>query len=215
VLVNDRTSEFVALLAAHERGVFKYILRRLADTNAAQEVLQETSVTLWQKFDQFEKGSNFFAWARRVAHFEVMKFRQSRRRDRLRFSEGFLQGLSDEWLTSDRLLRARRTALPDCVVKLPPADRELLEQRYAGNETILEIARRMGLPANTLYKTLERIRRRLKIYIERTVGGDDNEPPLLRSSRSEPQERDAPTAKPDCSRVRTRLRNTSPKRERG
>ncbi len=180
MLAKDRTSEFVGQFAAHDRGVYKYILTLLADTNAAQEVFQETSVTLWQKFGEFEAGSNFFAWACRVAYFEVLKYRQTRRRDRLRFGEGLLETLSNETLSNessvgDRLLRARRMALPDCVAKLPPADRELMEQRYAGDETIQEIAQRTGRPANTLYKALERIRHTLMTCIEETVGGGDGD----------------------------------------
>jgi len=50
-------------------------------------------------------------------------------------------------------------------------DRELIELRYAGEETILEIAsERVGSP-NTLYKALERIRRTLMKCIEETITG--------------------------------------------
>ena len=56
---SDRTSEFVALFAAHDRGIYKHILTLLVDPATTQEVFQETSVTLWQKFDEFQPGSSF------------------------------------------------------------------------------------------------------------------------------------------------------------
>ena len=165
----DRTSEFVALFAAADRGVYKYILTLLVDPTATQDVFQETSVTLWQKFEEFRPETNFLAWACRVAYFEVLKFRQTLRRDRLRFNDELVQTLADERLAGEGVLRARRLTLPDCVAKLPPGDRELVEQRYGSEETILEIARRTGRPANTLYKALERIRRTLMKCIEEKI----------------------------------------------
>ena len=169
----DRTSEFVALFAAHDRGVYKYILTLLANSNITQEVFQETSVTLWQKFDEFQPGSNFLAWACRVAYFEVLKFRQTARRDRLRFNDGLLHTLAEERSSSEGLLQARHLALPDCMAKLPQADRELVEQRYSSDETILDIARRTGRSANTLYKALERIRRTLMKCIEEVASENE------------------------------------------
>jgi RNA polymerase sigma-70 factor, ECF subfamily len=165
----DRTTEFVALFAAHDRGIYKYILTLLTNPNDTQEVFQETSVTLWQKFGEYRPGSNFFAWACRVAYFEVLRFRQDHRRDRLRFNDDVLQLLAEERPAGEGLLQNRRLALPDCMEKLPTSDRELIEQRYASEETILEIARRTGRPANTLYKALERIRRTLMKCIEDAV----------------------------------------------
>ena len=162
----DRTSEFVALFATHDRGIYKHILTLLVDATATQEVFQETSVVLWQKFDEFRPGSSFLAWACRVAYFEVLKYRQNRRRDRLRFDDGLLRTLADERSAGEGVLQARRAALPECMEKLPPNDRELVEERYGSDETILEIARRTGRPANTLYKALERIRRTLMTCIE-------------------------------------------------
>jgi RNA polymerase sigma-70 factor, ECF subfamily len=166
---HDRTREFVALFAAHDRGIYKHILTLLVDPGATQEVFQDTSVVLWQKFDEFLPGSSFLAWACRVAYFEVLKFRQNCRRDRLRFDDGLLRTLTEERSAGEGVLQARRAVLPGCMEKLPPSDRELIEQRYAGEETILEIARRTSRPANTLYKALERIRRTLMKCIEKTL----------------------------------------------
>jgi len=170
---SDRTGAFVSLFAAHDRGIYKYIMTLLADPNSTQEVFQETSVTLWQKFDGFQPGGNFFAWACRVAYFEVLKFRQTARRDRLRFSDDLLETLAEERSASEEILQPRRAALPDCVDKLPPGDRELVDQRYGSEESILDIARRTGRSVNTLYKTLERIRRTLMKCIEEAVSRNE------------------------------------------
>jgi RNA polymerase sigma-70 factor (ECF subfamily) len=40
----------------------------------AEEVFQNTSVVLWNKFGEFQPGSNFFAWASQVAYYEVLNY---------------------------------------------------------------------------------------------------------------------------------------------
>lgn len=171
--MSDRTSEFVALFASHDRGIYKYILTLLADPNITQEVFQETSVTLWQKFEEYRPESNFFAWACRVAYFEVLKHRQTARRDRLRFNDDLLATLAEERSAGESYLQGRRMALPDCMSKLPAADRKLIEHRYSSDETIQDIARCTGRSVHTLYKALERIRRTLmKCIDEFTREGD-------------------------------------------
>jgi RNA polymerase sigma-70 factor (ECF subfamily) len=169
----DRTSEFMALFSAHDRGIYKYILTLMPHPNDTQEVFQETSVTLWQKFEEYEPGSNFYAWACRVAYFEVLRFRQSHRRDRLRFSDALVDTLVQERSTSEELLQRRRSAVPGCMKKLPDADRELVEFRYGSEETVLQIAHRTGRQSNTLYKALERIRRTLMKCIEEAARDHD------------------------------------------
>lgn len=166
----DCTVEFVSLFAKHDRGIYKYILTLMVDPDTAQEVFQEASVTLWQKFGEFQPGSNFFAWACRVAYFEVLKYRQTHRRDRLQFNDDLLETIAEERSASEGLLQARRRALAACLGKLSPRDRTLIEHRYAGSSTVLEIAQQTGRPVNTLYKGLERIRRTLMHCIDKALG---------------------------------------------
>ena len=50
----DRTAEFVGLLLQHQRRIHGYIATMLTNWADADEVLQETSIVLWQKFDEFQ-----------------------------------------------------------------------------------------------------------------------------------------------------------------
>ena len=165
----DRTGEFVGLFAAHDRVIYKYILTLLGNAESADEVFQETSMVLWKKFGEFLPESNFGAWACRVAYFEVLKFRQTARRDRLLFSDDLVGALAEQRTADADVLEERRLALRECLKKLGPHDRVLIEHRYGGTETIKQIAKRLGRPANTLYKALERIRHTLFECINKTV----------------------------------------------
>ena len=139
-------------------------------------MFQETSATLWQKFDEFQPGSNFFAWACRIAYFEVLEFRRRRRRQRLTFNEGLLETLSRDLSERQGICKP---AAWRCRIAWNGSRswiEELVEQRYAGGETILEIAQRTGRPVHALYKAFGRIRRALMKCIDDTVGDTGERP---------------------------------------
>jgi RNA polymerase sigma-70 factor (ECF subfamily) len=165
----DPTSGFVSLFALHNWGIYKYIRTLVPDSDSAQEIFQETSVLLWQKYDEFEPGSNFFAWACRIAYFAVLSNRRDRGRDRLQFDDLLLETIAEERVEMESSLQAQQRALPDCMRRLPPKDYELIERHYGGATSVREIARQSGRSVNTLYKALERIRRTLMLCIEKKM----------------------------------------------
>ena len=58
---------FVRRLTECQSRLYAYVLALPADPTSANEVLGETNVTLWRKAAEFQEGSNFGAWAVRVA----------------------------------------------------------------------------------------------------------------------------------------------------
>lgn len=163
------TDDFVSLFSRHQRRLFLYILTQVPHPVDAEEILQETSVVIWRKASQFQPGTNFFAWASQVANFEVMKYRSRRKRDKLQFSDEFLEQVASEAVTRADELEIRRSALMTCIEKLRPQDRELIQQRYAPGETGKNLAESMHRPANSVYQSLGRIRRALMECIQRQL----------------------------------------------
>ena len=71
----DRSeSEFVQLLAKHGSWIYAYFITLVPSGIDADEVFQKTNRTLRKKFDQFKIGTNFRAWAFRVAYYSSLKF---------------------------------------------------------------------------------------------------------------------------------------------
>ncbi len=162
-------SDFVSLFSRHQRRLYLFILAQIPYPSEAEEILQETNVVIWRKSAQFQLGTNFFAWAAQIATFEIMKYRSRRKRDRLQFSDEFLQEVAAETLQQSDALEHRRTALIECIQKLRPSDRELIQQRYAPGETGKNLAEAVGRPANSVYQSLGRIRRTLWECIQRRL----------------------------------------------
>ena len=118
------SEEFVRLMTEHQGRLFAYILSLLGDPDAANDVLQETNVVLWRDNKEFRLGTNFKAWAFRVAHFQVMAWRQRQIRDRLVFEDDLLEAVAFAARDMDETFDARQKLLQGCLEKLAPNHRE-------------------------------------------------------------------------------------------
>ncbi len=159
--------EFVRLLMANERRVFTYILTLLPNVADAQDVLQETSIVLWRKFAEYRPGSDFTAWAFRVAQNMVRNYRAKQRRCRVKFDERLLAAVAGDVESMREELDFARSATVDCVNELPPADRDLLRRRYEIGATIKSVAEAVGRSVEGMYKAMRRIHSTLQDCIER------------------------------------------------
>jgi hypothetical protein len=87
----DSHEEFVRLLNASHRQLLDYLVSLLGNRHDAEDVLQRTSITLWRKFDVFERGTNFAAWAGTVAFYEARNFQRMGARSRLQFGDALME----------------------------------------------------------------------------------------------------------------------------
>lgn len=163
------SEEFVQQFTVHQRRLYLFILSQLASTQDAEEVLQETNLVIWSKYHQFDVKTNFFAWAARIATYEILKHRQRRRSDKLRFSDEFVEAVSRDVQERSDEFEQRRAALELCLQKLRPDDRQLIHQRYQPGNRGKHLAADLGRPANSVYQSLGRIRRSLLECIQRRL----------------------------------------------
>ncbi|MCO6046951.1 sigma-70 family RNA polymerase sigma factor [Aeoliella sp. ICT_H6.2] len=158
--------EFVDLLSKHSKRIYTYVRTLvLNDENDAEEVFQSTCAAAWSKFCQFEKGTNFGAWACKIAYYEVLRQRESRRRIQF-FSEEVLASLADEAMPIAERVQERREALAECVEKLGSEDVRMIESRYFHLVRPKQIAEQMGKSVDTVYRELRRINHQLLCCVE-------------------------------------------------
>ena len=157
----DPLEQYQELYTQHQRRLFLYINAMLPCAADADEVFQETNIIIWKKFDQFEIGTDFLAWAYRIAYFQVRDYRRRAWRRRTCFSPELIEQLADRVQEEEELLEDRRTALKDCRKNLNEADRELLNQCYAPGAKIQKIAAASSRKTTSIYRSLRRIRQLL------------------------------------------------------
>ncbi len=106
---------FIRLLGQSHRSLHLYVMSLVPNRSDAEDVLQQTNLVLWREFPQFQPGTNFAAWACRVAFNQVLAWRKRRQRDRLVFSEAFLEAVSAEVTADAELLEERSHRLAGCI----------------------------------------------------------------------------------------------------
>ena len=167
--MDESRRQFVRLMTKYERLVYGYILSLVPNWNDADEILQETNIRLWEEFDKFVPGTNFAAWATRVAHFQVLTWRRAVSRSRLVFDHRVIDSLAQEPYWTDDDFDERQQALGECVSELPERSHELLRRCYAQGLKIKEVAARLKRSPAAVYKSLERIRSALQVCVERKL----------------------------------------------
>ncbi len=165
-----RTGEFAERLRQHQSQLFGYIHSLVRDLNDADDLFQQTTIILWKKFDEYDRGRSFLAWACGVARLEIANFLRARGRHRLYFCDELnllLIEAHEEFTPVE--LEDRRAALVKCVEKLRERDRQLLKECYADAAAVTEVARRHGRSSQSVHNSLRRIRRALFECIRRTL----------------------------------------------
>ncbi len=150
----------------HASLAFGLALRMVRDRAAAEEVVQDTFLTLWrQAANHVPDRASARSW--------ICTIVRSRAIDRLRHSASKeardgqladdLAGLCDTWQLADEAMRAQ--AVHRAVEGLPQEQREVLELAYFLGLSQTEISRRTGAPLGTVKGrtrlALERLRRAL------------------------------------------------------
>ena len=157
----ERQKQLMALMTRHQRQIFAYIYTLVPDRHDAEDLLQETSVVICEKFHEFQAGTDFVAWACQIAWWRIRYARQKFARSKVVFDDDILEGVAHTAATMRQELDARHEALAGCLQKLSPRDRELVLTRYEPGSGVAEAAKRSGRSMDAAYKALNRLRKLL------------------------------------------------------
>src|SRR5688500_9078964 len=106
---NDPLKRCMELFALHQRRLLLYISALLPSPGDAEEVLHETNIVIWKKFEQFHEGGDFLTWAYRIAFYQVCEYRRRKSRSPAGFSPEVLEQLAETARNEDEVLERRRT----------------------------------------------------------------------------------------------------------
>ncbi|QDT68847.1 ECF RNA polymerase sigma-E factor [Planctomycetes bacterium MalM25] len=161
--------QFVALFVRHESAIHSFVLTLVPSMTDADEVLQEASMTMWRRFDQYQPGTSFRNWAFQVAKYTAFNFVRKQSRDRHRFSEKVMTLLAEQAEREQEDRESRRQILEHCIAKLQETEQSVLAGVYREGETIKSYAEGQGRSANAIGKQLARIRKSLLVCVRQTL----------------------------------------------
>lgn len=154
---NARTKQFLALYASCQRQLYVYIRSQISLTNETDDLVQEVSAVLWEKFDSYRPEESFVRWACGIARMKILQYRQdSRKRGRLvlGMNEELADLMIDETLEISETADVMSEALQRCMEKLSPWDMVILRERFKAGKSVKQIAQAFDRTESSVYKNL-------------------------------------------------------------
>jgi RNA polymerase sigma-70 factor (ECF subfamily) len=161
------TAAVQGLFLQFQPAVRGYILSMIPDFSQADDVMQETFLTVTRKAASFELGTSFAAWVKTIARFKALEAIRARKFETL--SEEVLLALSAE----PRELRPdadeRLALLRGCLDQLAPQARRSIDYRYQNDHLPPQIAELTGCTVQSVNVTLSRARAFLRDCVQRKL----------------------------------------------
>ena len=156
----DAFADLVRLHQARLRGL---VALSLSDRGDVLEVVQESFVDAWRGLDHFDQAREFGPWLRTICRNRTLKFL----RDRLPKRRRELALVDEALIAAPVAIDGRLAALRRCLEQLDADHRRLLEQRYANDVAVQDLAVALGKSPNAVSMILLR----LKDVLHRCMSG--------------------------------------------
>jgi RNA polymerase sigma-70 factor, ECF subfamily len=157
---------FLSLFLRSEKEIFRYVAALVPNIADAEDIVQQTALALWEKFDAYDPALPFTPWACRFALNKARQWMERRQRWQTLLQEGLAQEVAQRREELRPELECRLRHLESCLAKLPEEQRTLVEGYYFRRVAIEQLADRSGRTVAATYKALQRIRQSLQFCIE-------------------------------------------------
>ena len=162
---------FLSLFLRSEREVFRYVAALVPNVADAEDIVQQTALSLWEKFDAYDPAQPFTPWACRFALNKTRQWLERRQRWQALLAGGLVEELAQRREELRPEIDLQLNHLEDCLNKLPEAHRSIVEGYYYRREDIEKVAEHSGRSVSATYKILQRIREALQACIASAANG--------------------------------------------
>ncbi|MDD2456127.1 MAG: sigma-70 family RNA polymerase sigma factor [Kiritimatiellae bacterium] len=160
------------LFVQHMPQLRAFVLSLMPDFSQVDDIIQDAFLTVTAKAADFQEGTNFKAWVFTIARFRVLKAMNAMDRAFLPLSEDVIEKLAaaipDQASGYDRKL----SLLEQCLKKLAPQARRMVEMRYYEALKPAAIAELLGVGVNGVSVLLSRSRVVLRACVEQKLQAD-------------------------------------------
>ena len=163
---NSAQQRFLSLFLRSEREIFRYVAALVPNMTDAEDIVQQTAFSLWEKFNDYDPVQSFMFWACRFALNKARQWIERRQRWQALLDFGLAEELAQRRQELQPEFELRLKHLEGCLRKLPEGQRSLVEGYYYERATIETLAQRTGRSEAATYKMLQRIRHALQACVE-------------------------------------------------
>jgi RNA polymerase sigma-70 factor (ECF subfamily) len=156
--------------ARHRIDVYRFVLRLTRDASLADDLVSEVFLQVWRKAaGGFEAKSKVSTWLLAIARHKVCS--AFRHQPDAQLDEGFAAAIEDSADDPERALhkKDRSALLRECLSKLSPAHREIIDLVYYHEMSIEDVAHIVGIPPATVKTRMHYARNRMAKLLRKTA----------------------------------------------
>src|ERR1044072_8036289 len=121
---------FLSLFLRSEREIFRYVAALVPNVADAEDIVQQTALSLWEKFEAYDPNQPFTPWACRFALNKAKQWIERRQRWQALLEHGLAEELAQRREELRPEIEAQLKHLENCLRKLPEGQRSLIEGYY-------------------------------------------------------------------------------------
>ena len=149
------------LFARHHVRVYRFVLRLVGNPSVAEDLISEVFLDVWRQADRFEGRSAVSTWMLAIARFKALS--ALRKKPDQELDDETAETIED---TSDNpevalAKKDKGKVLRQCLSKLSPEHREIIDLVYYHEKSIEEVAEIVKIPENTVKTRMFYARKRL------------------------------------------------------
>jgi len=157
------------LFARHHARVYRFILRLVGSEAAAEDLTSEVFLCVWRQAPQFAARSSVTTWLLAIARYKAIA--ELRRRPVSDVVSVQTSNPADDPEAS-LAIKHRGEILRNCLTRLSPRHREIIDLVYYHEKSVREAAEILGVPGNTVKTRMFHARKRLsRLLAEHGVAG--------------------------------------------
>jgi RNA polymerase sigma-70 factor, ECF subfamily len=161
---------FEILVKRYQKRLHAFVLHVVHDTQAAQDVVQDSFINLYKTIDRVDTHKKFSIYVFSIARNTAISYLRTLKKQ-VSLEDIVLMD-EDEHLYTDIIAAEKRHVVKNALAKLEEKYRRVIRLYYFDDLSYEEIGRAMRLPVNTvrthLFRAKEALRKRLLPYHEKS-----------------------------------------------
>ena len=132
-----------------------------------EECMNDVLLAIWNSIDRFHEEENSFKnWVAAISKYKSIDYK--RKYIKLLQEESFEEQKESRTKSVENILLEQEVSeeIESLLKKLAPTDRNIIKAHYIEEETVEELADRMGVRTSAIYNKLSRSRKKLRLAFE-------------------------------------------------